>query len=290
MAIHHTRPCLLLALSIWVTGSAIAEPTMVWKTEGLKNPESVVLDADRSVLFVSNVGGPPMEKNGAGHISRLSPDGAVVDAEWVTGLNAPTGLIQNGNTLYVPDIDRLVAINVESGEIVGTWDGEGATFLNDLAMDESGRIYASDMVNNAIYVLDGDSFGVWLQDSALDNPNGLRVEGDRLLVASWGAMKDDFSTEIPGHLKAVDLNTKAITSVSDGTPIGNLDGLEPDGQGGWLVSDWVAGGVFRINADGSFEQVIDLDSGSADIEYVESESLLLVPMMKDGTLAAYRLE
>ena len=48
--------------------------------------------------------------------------------------------------------------------------------------------------------------------------------------------------------------------------------------------------MFRINADGSFEQVIDLDSGSADIAYLESESLPLVPMMKDGTLAAYRLE
>ena len=45
-----------------------------------------------------------------------------------------------------------------------------------------------------------------------------------------------------------------------------------------------------VNADGSFEQVIDLDSEGADIECVESESLLLVPIMSNGRLAAYRLE
>jgi sugar lactone lactonase YvrE len=269
---------------------AAAEPTLAWKAEGFNNPESALYDAQRDVLYVSNVNGSPTEKNGAGHIAHLSRAGELIEAEWVTGLNAPKGLVMHGNTLYVSDIDRLVAIDIDSGEIVGTWDGEGAKFLNDLAVDGDGRVFVSDMVTNSIYVLNGDDFTVWVQDEALENPNGLRVEDGRLLVAAWGTMKEDFSTEVPGHLKAVDLETREISSVSDGAPIGNLDGLEPDGQGGWLTSDWVSGGVFRINPDGSFEKLLDLDSGSADIEYVESDSLVVVPMMKDGVVNAYRLD
>lgn len=287
---HRSFQWILMVMGCAIAFAAIADPKLAWKAEGLKNPESALYDADRDVLYVSNISGPGTEKNSAGHLARLSRKGEILDGEWVTGLNAPKGLVLHGNTLYVSDIDRLVAVNVDTGKIVGTWDGEGAKFLNDLAVDDKGQVFVSDMVTNSIYVLNGDDFAVWLQDEALENPNGLRVEGGRLLVATWGAMKEDFSTEVPGHLKAVDLVTKEITSVSDGSPIGNLDGLEPDGRGGWLTTDWMSGGLFRINPDGSFEKVLDLDSGSADIEYIESESLVVVPMMKDGTVDAYRLE
>jgi hypothetical protein len=30
------------------------------------------------------------------------------------------------------------------------------------------------------------------------------AEGDRLLIATWGKPKEDFSTDVPGQLKAVD--------------------------------------------------------------------------------------
>ena len=48
------------------------------------------------------------------------------------------------------------------------------------------------------------------------------------------------STDVPGHLKAVDYKTKAITDLGD-QPVGNLDGLESDGKGGYLATDWVEG-------------------------------------------------
>ena len=91
-----------------------------------------------------------------------------------------------GDTLYVTDIDRLVAIDVESGEISGTWPAEGAKFLNDPAVDADGRVFVSDMVTNRIYVLDGDSLSVWLEDEGLTHPNGLAVQDGKLIVAAWG--------------------------------------------------------------------------------------------------------
>jgi sugar lactone lactonase YvrE len=266
-------------------------PTEAWALDGFNGPESVVHDAERGELYVSNVAGAPNEKNGAGFVSRVSPDGEMLEAEWVTGLDAPKGLALDGDTLYVSDIDRLVAIDVEAGEVTDTWQGEEAQFLNDPAVDGQGRVFVSDMVTSAIYVLDGGSFSVWLQDEALKHPNGLKVDGGRLIVAAWGQdLQEDFSTSVVGHLIAVDLETKEISALGSGEPVGNLDGLEADGAGNWLATDWVAGALFRISPDGTAEQLLDLNQGSADLEYVEGDRLAIIPMMMDGKVVAYRIE
>ena len=72
-------------------------------------------------------------------------------------------------------------------------------------------MFVSDMMQNQIWKLEGDQFEMWLEDEALGNPNGVLAEGDRLLVATWGKPKEDFSTDVPGHLKAIDYETKEIT-------------------------------------------------------------------------------
>ena len=267
------------------------EPTQVWSLDGFNTPESVVHDAERGELYVSNVAGAPGEKDGVGFLSRVSPDGEMLEAQWVTGLDAPKGLALDGGTLYVSDIDRLVAIDIETGEVTDSWQGEGAQFLNDPAVDDQGRVFVSDMAGSAIYVLDGGSFSVWLQDEALQHPNGLKVDDGRLIVAAWGqGLQEDFSTSVAGHLIAVDLETKEISALGSGEPVGNLDGLEPDGAGNWLATDWMNGALFRISPDGSAEQLLDLDQGSADLEYLEGDSLAVIPMMMGGRVVAYRVE
>jgi sugar lactone lactonase YvrE len=284
------RICSASLLLIGSAGSAAAADE-VWSLDGFQAPESVLFDAERNVLYVSNVAGAPNEKDGAGFISRVAPDGTMQEAEWVTGFDAPKGLVQSGNTLYVTDIDRLVAINVDSGEISGEWAAEGAQFLNDPAVDESGRVFVSDMLADRIYVLENDALSVFAEGADLQHPNGLHIDGDTLTVAAWGKnIKDDFSTETPGHLLAIDLNSKTVSSVGSGTPVGNLDGLEPDGSGGWLATDWVGGALYRIGADGAATELADLNQGSADLEYIPEEKLAIVPMMMDGKLTAYRIE
>lgn len=279
-------PFVLVASFSFLTQAVTAAE--VWSATGFKNPESVLYDQARKVLYVSNVDGGPTDKDGAGHISKLSADGVVLEAEWVTGLDAPKGLVMRGDELFVPDIDRLVAIDVKSGKITGTWNAEGAKFLNDPAVGDDGRVFVSDMLNNSIYVLDGDSFSLWLQDDALQHPNGLRIEDGRLLIAPWGKdIQEDFSTKVLGHMIAVDLASKAISTVGSGVPVGNLDGLEPDGQGNWLVTDWIAGALYRLKADGSFDLLADLNQGSADLEVVDNGALAIIPMMNDNTVVAH---
>jgi len=175
---------------------------------------------------------------------------------------------------------------------------EGAQFLNDVTADASGRVYVSDMFAYAIYVLDGGTFKQWIQDDALELPNGLLAEDDRLVVAGWGVMPEGPQptvvqppiTKTPGHLKVVDYATQKVSSLGSGEPVGNLDGVERDGSGGYLATDWPNGALFRIDAQGKAEQLLDLNQGSADHEYLEEQRLAVIPMMNDGVVRAYRVD
>ena len=271
-------------------GVLAAEPEQVWQASGLDGPESAVLDPGAGVFYVSNVNGEANAADGNGYISKLSLNGEIQDKEWVTGLNAPKGLALHEGKLYVSDIDELVVIDTASGEITARHEARGATFLNDVTAHPDGRVFVSDMMQNQIWKLEGDQLEMWLQDEELDNPNGLLAEQDRLVVGAWGKPKEDFSTDVPGHLMAVDYQSKVITSIGPGDPIGNLDGVEPDGQGGYLVTDWFSGGLYDVSADGKAEMLLDLPQGSADHEYVEDEKLAVIPMMMDGTVNAYKVQ
>jgi sugar lactone lactonase YvrE len=271
------------------TGVFAAELEQVWQAEGLDGPESAVFDPGEGVLYVSNVNGEMTAADGNGYIAKLSLAGDILEKEWASGLNAPKGLALHEGRLYVADIDELVVIDTASGEVSARHRAAGATFLNDVAAHDDGRVFVSDMLQNQIWMLEGDRLEPWLQDAALENPNGLLAEPDRLVVAAWGKAKEDFSTDVPGHLKAVDYQSKEITSIGPGDPVGNLDGVEPDGGGGYLVSDWLSGGLYRFSSEGKAELIMDLNQGSADHEFVESENLAVIPMMLDGKVAAYKV-
>ncbi len=276
---------------ILLAGAAgAAEPQKVWEATGLKNPESAVYDAQAGVIYVSDVAGEPNAKDATGFIAKLTPDGKVTDAEWVSGLNAPKGMALADGKLYVADVDQLVVVDIAKGEVSAKYDAPGAKFLNDVAATSDGRVFVSDMMTDTIWALDGDKFEVWVQDAALENPNGLYAEDGRLVVASWGVMAPDFSTKVAGHMKAVDLETKAITPLGSTDPAGNLDGVQADGAGGYFATDWLSGGLLKIAPDGKAETIMDLDQGSADLLVIPDQKLVLIPMMMNGSVAAYKVE
>ncbi len=271
------------------TGALAAEPKPVWQVGGLDAPESAVLDEAAGVIYVSNVNGKPDALDGNGYIAKLSAQGKMLNKHWVTGLNGPKGLALHDGKLYAADINKLVVIDTASGKVVATYDAPGAKFLNDVTAADDGRVFVSDMVNNQIWMLKGDLLWLWLESPALENPNGLLAEPDRLVVAAWGKMNPDFSTDVPGHLKAVDYQTRAITDLGN-QPIGNLDGLEPDGKGGYLATDWVKGALYRIDASGKAEMLMDLNQGSADLHYVTTQRLAIIPMMMDNAVVVYEVD
>lgn len=282
--------CLLGVCATVATGAGAEGLTKAWETaDTLSAPESAVYHAGTDTIFVSNINGEPGDKDGNGFIATVSPDGNVVKADWLTGLDAPKGLALNGNMLYVSDIDSLVEINIESGEISNRYVAEGAQFLNDVAIDADGNVYVSDMMANVVHRLSDGEFMPWLSSEDLDNPNGLLVEGDQLIVGSWGKMTDGFATEVPGHLKSVSLDDQSIASLGNGSAVGNLDGVESDGQGNYYVTDWMAGKLFHIMPSGESMELLDLGQGSADHTILTDQGLIIIPLMTQNKVVAYKI-
>jgi hypothetical protein len=270
---------------------ACAKPVELWQTTGLKTPESALPDPTATFAYVSNVNGNPAEKDGNGFISKVSlKDGRMLALEWAKGLDAPKGLALANGRLYVSDIDKLVEIDAESGKIVARYDAPGSKFLNDVAAAPDGTVYVSDSSTSTIWRLEGSKFEKWMDGPTLKYPNGLHVSGDKLIIAAWGKPGTSASKSEPANLLEVSIPDKTVRDLGDGKPIGNLDGLEPLDATGYLVTDWVAGALYRIDVSGRADLWLDLNQGSADIGYVPAEHLLLIPMMKDDTLVAYRIE
>jgi sugar lactone lactonase YvrE len=280
---------LTATLIAFSTEAAAAAPKLLWETKGLAQPESVVEDPATGVIYVSNINGAVMQKDGNGFISRLTADGKMLERQWVKGLNSPTGLALHDRTLYAADVDQLIEINAASGEILKRYDAKGAVFLNDVVVDDEGTVYVSDTPMNTIWRLKDGRFEPWLANDALNGPNGLLVQGNTLIVASLGKIQSQGQKKELGTLLAVSLDDQKVSKIGKGELIGNLDGLQAIQPGVYLVTDWAQGALYRVDAKGKVDELIDLNQGSADLSYLPGKKMLLIPMMLDNSLVAYRL-
>lgn len=252
-----------------------------WTARGFDMPESAIVDAARNRVILSTIIGNPSAADGRGSLVLLTPDGEVTDDEWVTGLNAPKGLSIVGNTLLVADLTQLHEIDLITGDIRRSLDAPGAVFLNDVT--SNGEVaYVSDLMTDSLWRYADGELTRWLVDPQLSHPNGVFLDGDRLIVGSWGAgLQDDFTTDVAGSLLSISLETQEITVVAP--EIGNIDGITRIGDA-VIVSDWVTGGLFEIGGNGEVRQIDQLARGVADI--ASHGSTLYLPMMLDGTLVS----
>ncbi len=266
---------------------------LLWETTGLIAPESAVYDESNNQIFVSN------QNQGdtiiGGFISKINADnGEVTDLQWVTGLsNSITGMGIYENTLYIAEQTDLTAINIETGEIIEKHAVEGAIFLNDVFVTSSNVVYISDTFGNAIYKLSNGNVELLVQDLSLESPNGLWVDENTLHIASFGVVIDFQTFEAnPTYVYSVDLNSKSITKFSENMtePIGNMDGIVAYGNGNYFISDWALGKIMYLKSSGETNTLLTLGQGAADICYIESKKLLLVPMAFNGKLSAYIVE
>lgn len=269
--------------------AAPAAPKVLWTvTEGVDAPESAYFEPTSGHLFVSLIGGQPDAKDGNGRIARLTADGKVVSMSWATGLNAPKGLRSTGNTLWTADIDEIVGFDLATGRVTTRVKVPEAKFLNDVACGPDGTVYVSDMLASVIYALKDGKVSVFASGEQLEYPNGLLVDGDRLIVGGWGKPEADFSTKVPGRLLALNLRTKQLTRITP-NPTANIDGLETDGHGGWYVSEWTSGKLLRIDAKGAMTTVAQFPSGTADIGFAHATHKLVIPHMSENKIVAYDL-
>jgi sugar lactone lactonase YvrE len=284
--------CILNAITgpIFVYGADYTLTTQ-WTTSGLSQPESALFDSTTGFIYVSNINGfawGSAAKSGDGFISRLnSNDGSMQTMEWAgtsTGggdLDAPKGMMAHEGTLYVADIDRLVAISLASGQVTAEYSLSGEFSLNDVTVDSAGNIYVSNIQSvggsGVIYQLTAGATSLtpWLTTMDFTMPNGLFAETDRLIVGDWGT-----------GIYAVSLSDKSVTQLLAGQYF--VDGIWGDGQGSYFFSSGQT--IYLLKSNGSVEELVTVAGGGfpADISYASSLNLILSPDLSN-TVTGYNV-
>jgi len=254
--------------------------TFISETLELTHCESAVYDESNDVIYASLIGNKEV---GDGTVAKLDTYGKVIKKDFVAELNDPKGVAITKDKLYVSDVTELVEADLKTGEVIKKYTMDSIRFLNDVAIDKLGNVFVSDTHASKIYKLDKEgNFDLWLADKALDNPNGLLIQGETMYVASWGGQPDG------GRVSKIEMGSKSIDSIS--TVIGNLDGIRPYDKDHMIISDWNSGNIHLIDYNGTTQKVLTVGQSVGDIAFVKNKNLLLLPMNKQSRLLFYELK
>ena len=304
-----------LGFAAVLAASASAADLPAKVISGFVSPESVIHDVDTDEYLVSNVGGPPVIVN-HGFISRVSPEGTILDLRWIQDgvngvtLHGPKGLCLHRNELYVADVDTLRIFNRRSGAPIRSIPipnpfAPASLFLNHVVVTNSGTVYISDQLNGAIFTVDPQGYASLLVSGPqLGNPDGFLVSDGEL---SWVTF---FGHEVRRLTASGKIVMEAPLPIVDVTGL-NLgpNPLPPgalllDGYARWhdflLASSWVTGKIYQIGRSGTdiqtIFQVVGMQDnpvspdGPAKIEVDRLRNRLLIPLFNRGQLVMVQLQ
>lgn len=275
-----------------VAQSAATGPKPVWTVStGLAAPESAYYHQSSNSVFVSNINGQVLEKDGNGYLTRIAMGGKVISERWATGLNAPKGIRSVGLTIWVADIDEVVGFEVTAGgaRLASRVRVEGSLFLNDLATSPDGTIYVSDSNQSRIYMVKDGTSSVFVEGADVgDQPNGLLVDGERLILGTVGR------APAGGRLLAFNLKTKQRTQLTL-EDVGGIDGIEPAEKGAYFVTDVIGRRLLHVGNDGRVSTLATFDQAGADfgvrpvVEQLVQAGTVFVPFLFANSVSAYDL-
>jgi len=260
---------LILASSAPAPADLLAQDVIV--VDGFSESEAARHDPMADVYLVANINGEATEADDNGFISRVSPEGEILELRWIDGamgdftLNAPKGMAFMFNLLLVADIDHVRVFNRTNGAHMADWPIPGAVFLNDIAVGGNGVVYVTDTGANTLYRFDDGTPVVVASGEEFGNPNGVDVDDDGPVVVLWR-----------GGTKRVDPATGETTDLP-APEGGQLDGIVLMDDGSYIVSSWSAEAVLRVATDGTITPVLESVPQAADIGYDATRNRILVP-------------
>ena len=273
-----------------VLSLVLSAQSQVQTVNGFHHVESVA--ADSKFVYAGDIGNKldPSAKDGDGRIWKLDKNGKVLDSAFAkTMLNAPKGLAIHGQLLFLADIDRIVALDLSSGEKKYEISfGSDAQFLNDITAKDDSTLFVSATDKNKIFRVNLHSKTYTALDFGYEiaGVNGLVYDGTKNRLYVNGLGKDNQPNGVIGY---VDLAANKFTRI--GTTEGLYDGIALDTKSNTLyVSDWVAfekkGKILSIDLGTNAVTEVALAqplAGPAD--FTLSNGKLIVPEMISGSIA-----
>ena len=275
---------------IWIMPLVIAGPlsAQITVTE-LQSPYSFVNDPIEKGYFISSVNGEAETADNNGFITKLNPDGKLLNLKFIQGgrndvtLHAPKGMALVDHVLYVADLDTLRGFNTTTGKPVmaltiqlpATSQPEPLqTSLSDVAFDGKGHLYCSDPKANTIYRVDlvTQSVSVLITDRSLAGPTGLAIhpKSGQIIAVSWDKGK---ISEVSPEGVMTELFSNGFFS----NRFQNLRGVDFDRWGNMYVSDFTTGKVWRMSWDKRFQVIAEFLPSPGDLSIDRANNLILVP-------------
>lgn len=246
-------------------------------------PDQAVWHAKTRTWFVSNLGGGiSLKKDNYGWITQTDEKGNVIYGFWIgktEGMHAPSGMTIAEDYLFVCDREGIYEIDISKRKIKNFFSIAGAAFINDIAIADNEDLFVSDFFGNKIYRLPKATRipEVWLETEMLKTPDGLYIDKNKLIVASWGKLSnpETFETSEPGDLLSIDIKTKKIEILISN--VGNLEGITKAGEY-YYITDWAAGKVLKVDLKQKI--IVDFISGlqnPTDPGYSAELNVLAIP-------------
>lgn len=259
---------------------------------GLQGPRAIVYDAIADVYLVSNVNGGPLDEDENGFVSRISPEGEVLSAQWIPSvgsgdvMNGPKGMAIRGDSLFITDIGCIHIANRESGEIVETRCLDDVTSLSGIDVATEGSLFVTDRgfdlvdgqtvssATDAVYRLTfrEDQRGSTLaQGVDLNHPTGLAIGPIGILVTTAG-----------GELIRFTPSGERTDLVATAGQV--FEGVVFVADGGFAYSSSSDSSVYLVDGSGSVGTLIDGIGVPGDLGYDSSRNRVLIPLSEENRL------
>lgn len=266
-------------------GASMSILAKAFELPNLGGAGAVVHDEEQDVYFVS----------GSGFVARVSPEGKILEKNFIDGVKSPRGMVIHGVELWIADGTSVRVFDRVTGASVRTIDlaKHGAVYLNHLAVGGDDAVYVTDTdlrikgTRERVRAGDGRIFRVTREGSVevaihgeeLRSPAGIAWDGMRFLVAQ--AYGSDIVSWQPGHhAKAVMRGPGAydgLTILPNGTVIvtsRNDDGLHVGTQNA---------------AGGDLKPLFARAPSPGGIAFDRKRNRLLIPSAEGNWLEAWTL-
>lgn len=276
--------------ALFLTGCTIQKKQerqkVVISEVGFQTPESVEYYAKEDVYLVTNINGNPLAKDGNGFISKVSPNGKVLNLKWIDGskkgtsLDAPKGAEILGNQLFVTDLKNIRIFDLPSGKLVKSIHIKESTFLNGITVANQDSVYVTDSGLKEGFKPSGTDaiYQVWANGKVerlytspdLGRPNGILDMGEDIYVVTFGS-GEMFKLNMTGDKVMLPQPPKA-----------GLDGFVKLSKNTLLISSWNESAIYKYHPKKGFEIFADALDAPADMGIDTKRKKILVPLFKQN--------